>query len=277
MQSQNRSSADIQLIGRAFYAFSLLVLVVAYYNHELLHQLQNPVLIFPSADNTSWLFHLAGLPQLLVAHYSISLLFDITLFSSALLSLIYLDKKVFPICFLVLLCCYFITYNSYLAHHSHSLIGLLMMSTIFCVKSEKTFAELFGLLRYYVLFIFVSAALWKIFRGSVFSADQMFEILKQQHLYQLLDYPSGNYTWFIYYLIDHKILAQLLFIIGCMLQLSFFVGFFTRRFDKVLLVLFFVFFLGDYLFMGLGFYELYILSITLLPWPAIKAISMERS
>jgi len=54
-----------------------------------------------------------------------------------------------------------------------------------------------------------------------------------------------------------------LLIVGFLTQAAFLVGFFTRKFDQILLVLFFSFFIGNYFIMDLGFAPVYILCLPL--------------
>jgi len=257
----------IQSVKIIFYIFCVFVIAKAYFSNLLLHQLALPSLILPYADNTFWFFHFLGIPQYLVGSFSVSLLFDITMFVSILACLFLKKIKAFPIIFFLLFLCYFITLNSFRNHHAHNLIGVLLMSFSLCFQCSNLFAIGFFALRYYLLFIMSSAALWKLFRGSVFNLEHMSECLKLQHISYLVNNSNNLYADFIYFLINSQFISQTIFIAGFLIQLSFILGFFTEKYDKMLLVLFFTFFIGDYLLMDLAFVELYILSVTLFLYP----------
>ena len=70
MGKQDRANRDMQAVRRIFYAFSLVILGIVFYNNLLLHQMQSPVLIYPHADNTYWLLHYLGIPQFLLFRFA---------------------------------------------------------------------------------------------------------------------------------------------------------------------------------------------------------------
>lgn len=257
-----------KLIHYLFYGFCLLILVKTYFTHLLLSQLESPVLILPHADNTYWFFHLLQIPETLIAS-PVAMLFDITLLISPLLCITFSNKRWPTVLFSLLFLCYFITSNSFRGHHTSNLNGILLFSFIFWFKKDFWFTMGFYLMRYYLLFIMASAALWKLCRGSVFQANHMTEVLKYQQLDSFIYHPDAYFSKIIMYFIKHPDLAQGLFILATTIQLTFLIGFFTKKYDRLLLVLFFCFFLGDYFFMGLSFVETYILAITLLPWESL--------
>ncbi len=260
---------DIKKIRYLYYGFVLIVLVRFYDLNLLLHQFESPVLNFPDADNTFWFILYTGIPQFLVKNFTISLLFDLSLFIVPVLCLIFNRTRIFPVLFSIIFFLYFITVSNFQAHHAHNLNGILMLSILFYC-TPKTFASVLYFFRYYVLFVMVSAALWKIFRGSVFHLDHMSNTFLLQHLYVLTDHPSSTYSTVIKYLMDHPILSHLIFIMGTLLEFVFLIGFFTKKYDKLLIILFCCFFIGDYAINQLPFFEFYIFLIPLLHWKEIN-------
>ena len=218
---------DIKRIRYLYYGFVLVVFLRFYYLNLLLHQFESPVLNFPDADNTFWFFLYLGIPQFLVKNFTISFLFDLSLFLVPVLCLIFNKTRVFPFIFSALFLIYFITISNFQAHHAHNLNGILMISVLFFCK-PKTVVYVFYFLRYYLLFVLVSAALWKIFRGSVFHLDHMSNTFFAQHLYSLTDHPSSTYSIIIKYFINHPLLSQSIFVIGTLLELIFVVGFLLK-------------------------------------------------
>jgi hypothetical protein len=260
---------DITKIRYLFYGFVLFVFCRFYYLNLLLHQFESPIINFPEADNTFWLTLYLGIPQFLAQKFTTSLILDASLFIIPCLCIIYKNSRILPLLFFILYLFYFITISNFQAHHAHNLNGILMLSILFCFKS-RTFVPFFYFLRFYTLFIFVSSACWKLFRGSVFHMDHMSNTFFSIHIYSLTNQPTSPFSFFIKYLIDHAFVSQSIFIVGTLIQLSFLIGFFTKKYDRILIALFCFFFVGNYLFNRIPFIEFYVLLITLMNWKALN-------
>lgn len=110
-------------------------------------------------------------------------------------------------------------------------------------------------MRLYVLFIFCSAAMWKLFRGAIFEGDQFINILRNQHIEHLVLFQNHITTHVANWLIGHTAVAYIFYLLIAGLQLSFIIGFFTRKYDRILLVGFLLFILGDFLVMRVEYWE----------------------
>lgn len=257
-------------ISHIFYGYMLLVFLVEGYMYRLVHDLAGPILINPGSDNFYWLFHLLCVPQFIAGSVVSALAFEIMLLLITMLCIIFPCNNYCSIFFTLFFAVYIVTKNSFVAHHEHGLNGPLIMSLLFWVKNNVRFLLLFKAFRYYVIFMFVSAAAWKITRGSVFLPGQLSEILKTQHLQQLVFYSKSMYSEIISWLIEYPAVSNLFLISGTLLQFSFIIGFFTYRLDRLLLILFFLFFLCDYFLMGLSFYQWYVMAIVFLPTYSLR-------
>lgn len=251
--------------ARYYYAMVFLFVIKQWYSCLLLHQFQNPVLIYPNIDNTYWVFHLLQIPYFIAQHISAAYLIDTGLLFLPLILLIDKHRSLVARLFFVWFFVYFICVNTFSGHHSHMLIGILLGNFIFCMKSADQQYKSIHILRYYLLFMMVSAGLWKISRGSVFDADHMSNLLFNQNIYAILAAEKSYWTNFIDFLIKHKQYSHLLYISATVLELSFVIGFFSRKYDVMLGLLFILFFLFDYLLMDLNFIEISILLLALLP------------
>ena len=106
-------------------------------------------------------------------------------------------------------------------------------------------------MRYYFLYIFSSAALWKILRGSAFYHDQLSNILKQQQINLLLQNPDGYKAHIAQFLISHTNFSHALLLANVVLQLSFAIGFFTKKFDRFLFWFAILFVVANLFVMGI--------------------------
>jgi len=231
----------------------------------LLFQLHQAPFISVQADNLFWLYHAAQIPHFVLKHQLFAFALDLAWLLIAFLSIFKLQnrKRTSLLCLLVLN--YLIIYNSVSTQHEHILVGLLFFVPLLLIRDKTIFVLLFAGIRYYAIFTLFSAGLWKAYRGSLFTPNQMSEILKHQHIDYLISYPDAYFSHFINYLIAQPNLANLFWYGAWFLELSFVIGFFTRRFDKVLGSLFILFFIIDYLLMHLCFVEFCIFALVFYP------------
>jgi hypothetical protein len=264
--SVQKEQAQIQ---RFIYLFLSFVWLLRCYQGLLLFQLHQAPFISVKADNVFWLYHAMQIPRIILEHQFLAFTLDIAWLIIAFLGLFKTQNRWIAslICFLVFN--YLIIYNSVSTHHEHILVGLLFFVPVLLIRDKANFVLIFAGIRYYAIFILVSAGLWKVYRGSLFTPNQMSEILKHQHIDYLITYPEASFSHFISYLIRHPNLANLLWYGGWVIELTFVLGFFTRRFDKLLGSLFILFFIMDYLLMQLCFVEFCIFALVFYPWKGI--------
>lgn len=252
---------SLERFYRIYYVLIFLFIIKQGFDRLFLHQFAEPILIFPNIDNTYWLFHLLNIPQIIASNYNSLMAFDIILLSCSIALIFISNQRWLNRLFFVLYFIYFICVNTFSGHHSHMLIGILFGNFIFCFDKIELQIKYIYLLRYYLLFIMTSAAIWKIARGSFFDSHHLSNIIYNQNLYFSNIYPKQILT----FLIHQESISHILYITATLLELAFVIGFFTRKFDKLLVLLFILFFVMDYYLMGLNFTEMGILLITLFP------------
>jgi len=235
-----------------------------WWGHLGLHQLWEAPFVSPKADLLHWIFHYWTIPQHLIQHWHWGLGIDIGLLLLPILVYRFPKQRIWTYLYLPILLLYMLTYNSIATHHEHTLVGALFVAILLCIKSVRSFPIAFDALRYYTCFIMASAACWKIGRGALLESDQFVQILYTQHS-ELLVFGKGNYQSWITWLVHQPILCQVLWYLATGLELLFFIGFFTKKWDLWLWLAFWLFLLFDKLIMGLAFWELGILTICFLP------------
>lgn len=142
----------------------------------------------------------------------------------------------------------------------------IYMPLIFIYTDKKGFFNMALVLRLVFLVIFFSTALWKFRAGGFFNADQMSAILFRQHTAMLAYAPDHFFSNIIRYLIERPLLSQSLYHLATILEVSMFIGFFTRKYDRMLLVFALIFILFDYWLMEINYFSwlpmLFVLYIT---------------
>ncbi len=217
------------------------------------------------------LFIKTGIPAFILSSHSLSLSFDLCLFVLPVFFLL-TRKRMFAILFTAVAVIYFLLFNMVTAHFYHGFFTVIIISIPFWCKNETRFNLLWEGARYYLLYVFASAALWKIFRGSVFYTEQLSNILKHQQLDMFLQQPMSYQASCVQYLIAHPETSHVMLIMNVVVQLFFILGFFTKKFDSLLFVLAIVFCAANYFVMGITSTELLVLNLTLLNWKKIEAL-----
>ena len=255
---------------RIVFAGLLLYLLFAGFNGGFISCLQNPELKYLSVDNTFWLAHIIGLPQFFSAYFP-SVALQSVMMLTGVLAIIFPGNRWFPFLFWLSVTLFGITFYSYSGSHNHDLMALWLLPIPFLVKKLKSFDLLFEGLRYYFLFTFVSAACWKIFRGHVFDHGHMVKILKQQLVHKL-SYGFDSFTNAISYtLINNPSFSKTLLYLTIGLQLSFIIGFFTKKMDGYLVFVVLLFVISNVFVMNIFSFAYLLFVLTLIAFVQNKS------
>lgn len=267
---QGYTTNSRQTITRCVFSFILVSLGYHYFSHTLLHQLQSPVFGFAFIDPVYLFFSISGLASFIVQHYAVAMAIDMGLFACALSVIIFPRASWVVICFSILYFIYFVICNFYGMHHTHSMVGILLVSLPFWTKDNRKFNFLWAGLRYYTLCIYCFAFIWKLFRQSWLYVDQPMAILKDNLTAYLYFNPGTSqaalYDWFL----QHPGLLFSLHIVAVAMEGFFLIGFFTRKFDHFLIVAGILVHLGIIFFVDASFIEIFVLYFTLLRFPLVK-------
>lgn len=244
------------------YAFCILfylLMLLKLSNGFLLFQLK-PFLFNTRFDLVTWMLMKTGLHQLLLNSPKLWLAFDIAFYSMPLLYLLSRFKSVHTasvvaVIMLIVNFVYIQCYTLYPVNSIESFIPWLLFPFLLMCIDLRTFYFILHGLRYFFLFFCISAGIWKIAQGGLFNTGQMSGVLLYQHKEYLTSSPGYWYTNFIYWLISHRRFSYLLYLVATLLELTFAVGFFTRKYDRLLLAAFITFLLTDVLFMRIPYWE----------------------
>ncbi|HRH69803.1 MAG TPA: hypothetical protein PLB89_09880 [Flavobacteriales bacterium] len=263
------SAEQRKVLLRIYFGWILLALLWRWMDVSMLSQLEAPVLGNVYKDLTFWLFQLLGIQDGLTAHSGIALVFDIILTASVVLALARPNGVWYPRIYCTAILLYFVTHTTYANHHYRPIIGLLFAGIPFAFRSLDRFGWSFQALRYYVLFLYTSAGLYKVFRGSWLNMDQMTNIIENTQLELLLTHGDGWHAQLFTWLLVHEWAGWALFFACTVMETLFIIGFFTRRWDVALFCAAITLHIGFYFTMGFFAFELIVLDLTLLPWGRI--------
>lgn len=241
-----------------FYSFFIVFMVVRYFNELFLHQLISNPIRSPRIDLVVWITHYIGIPNL-ISNQIVSLTFDfiILLLPILILYRIFKGKKFNNLS--ASLCLFFGLYILFIycfpTLSIRKYLGLVLIPIAFIFQSKRRYYYYLELMRYYILFVFTSASLWKILRGVAWDPRHMQLTLKAQHIDNFVNWPDHYITKLIATLIEHPSFCTTLFILAVISQLLFFIGFITKKYDKLLAILMLIFILSDYLVMRIEYWE----------------------
>lgn len=263
LQDKEFSLRYITILCRIVFAIILIDLTLAGFSSVLAHQLQSPVLKFPYVDPTFWAMHLMHIPEFMTSHFYVSWALDILLFGTCIGALIFPEKKWIIALFIMSYFVYYIIFNSFGAHHTHSRIPILMAPVPF-LFSKKSFSYAWEALRYFTIFSYSAAFLWKFFRFSWLNDNQGILILKKNlapYLYFNPDtFLAEVYVWFL----NNPAWLNFIFFTGFILEGIFIIGFFTKKYDRYLFYISLLLPVGFWFLADALFFEQIVLSLTLL-------------
>jgi hypothetical protein len=258
-------------MARIVFAAAFLSLVWSYFANTLVFQLNYPTIKYPYVDITYWFMHYLQIPEFITSHFLISGLFDLALFASCIFSFLYPEKRWCVWSFLVLYFIYFITFNTFGGLHTNHKIGFLLIAIPFTVADYKSFNFLWQGLRYFLLFAYADAFLWKLFRLSWLHPDQGMLILKKNQAAFLYFEPHTWLAAFYRWVLQHPALVNGAYLAGFIMEGIFIIGFFTRKYDRLLLILSILLPIGFWLTADAYFFEFLIFSLTLINFHKVFA------
>jgi hypothetical protein len=247
-----------------FYALAIYKLI----NGMWLFQ-NTPFAFRPYFDGSLWMFLQTGMHQWLLYNTPASLAMDLMFYLlPAVYYFVFLRNiktaAIVAACMLFFNPLYVWCYTVFPTNSIEGHTAWLFTPVLFLCVTLTGFYLWMHALRYFFLFFFFSAALWKFYQGGVFEPMQMSGILLEQHKDLLATDPQGWYTSFIYWLIQHPVAGKLFYVAATGIELVFVIGFFTRRFDRLLLLLFCIFLVMDVLVMKIPYYEVLCLTLPFL-------------
>lgn len=263
--------------GLFFYSCFLAFLVVRFFDQLFLFQVSTNPIRSPRVDLIVWITHYIGIPDIISNSY-FSLFIDllIVLLPIIILYRLYSGLKIHKLAAVlsVLFAFYILIIYCFPTLSIRKYLGLVLIPIAFIFTSEKRYYHYLELMRYYLLFVFTSASLWKLVRGVAWDPTHMQLSLKAQHIDNFINWPDHFITRLISSFVDNPTLCTLIFIAATLSQFSFIIGFFTKKYDRLLAILLVIFIISDYLVMRIEYWE-FIVFLPLLLGKYPKSSNIE--
>lgn len=241
----------------------LVILVYKYFSSTLLSQQTHPPLLYPNLNILYWTFIISNLTDIFNYQW-LKYLLDISLFTSCILTLVNIKSNIYPIIFSVSLWFYQFLYFSIVAYQPFA-IGLLFPCLPFIFKSEIKFFIAYNFGRYFLCWLYFFAGVLKIINQGIFNINQLTDSIKISAADFIFYNPNHIKTQIMAFLIENIYLSYSLFISAVIIELTFFIGFLTKKYDLHLAVLFLTFHLINYQILDLPFINHAIIVTFFLP------------
>lgn len=241
--------------GRLFYGYVLLWLIIRACSHILPVQLQQPVLSKVMYDPALWFFKYTGIAALLASGNVWSVAFTILLFAVTFILVLRPASKALPVIFTACIFAMNITTNIYLTHSMHYLAAVTIFSVAFWPRNADTFSLLWQGARYYACWLYGSAFLWKLLLGAFWQWDAGVISAKANLATTIFLNPDTTLSHCYYFFLQHEYLLNIGQKLVVMAEGVFLAGFFTRKYDKLLIWLAIFIFASTVIFSDVFFAE----------------------
>lgn len=255
----------------------LLFLLLRWSEQTTLSQLLSPPMSAVELDLTYWLYKLSGLPSLIVYNKTGAILFDSLLFLTGLLSFLFPLQRRWIIPFSILLFIYVLSVNAFAMHHLGQVSGFMVVLLPFWIADNFKFSLAAEGMRYFTCFIYFMAFIWKTFIGnSFYYLHQGAGSFKSN----LIDYiwlnPHNLLTLAYKWTIRHEWLLDggeklIILLEGIMI-----IGFFTKKYDSILIWVPVIIHVATYFFADVFFIELLVLDLFFLSSRQLELIGRQR-
>lgn len=248
------------IISRLVFIYIFLCLAFRFLLMTTPSHLLQPPLFLLNLDITYWLYKFSGIPALAIYNKPGAVFFDICLFVLCLSCILFPLKRIIIILFTCFFFIYAITYNTYVVHHTHPLTILMLITIPFWFKRYRVWKIMWEGMRYYICYIYVMSFIWKLcINNSFFFWKQGIGSVKLNLAEYIYHNPhtfmSSVYTFFI----SHPNLLNAGNTFIFLLEGLMVIGFFTKKYDRLLILLPVIIHLCTYVFADVFFIEMLVL------------------
>jgi len=237
MSSTNSGIANNRiLITRTTVVLGLFFTAWRAYCHDLVPQLEHPVLFRSGYNLSYWLTRCCGADQWLLQRPARAWTLIGILCGSGLLLLWRPRRRLWAFLFAISYLFHTIIFNLYLCQTSHVQAGFVMLFWSFCASSDERFAQWWRVMRYYVCYIFFTAFLWKLNYGSLWHWRDGELFFREHAAPYLFWHPHTSLAGLYRYLLQHPVWLNAGEKMIFLCQGLFVTGFFTRNYDRAFIV-----------------------------------------
>ncbi len=259
------STTDTQLMIRRTVLLAVAVsLIYRFIAVSYPHQMEEPLLTSPGLDLFYWFWILTGMAELMTAT-----VYGYIHMAALWILLIIAWFRPFQGIWFGLIALFFLTfmvnYNLYSGHHTHCAWGIFLATLALAATRPVAFGISWSALRLYACYLYGSAFLWKLFRGSLWHSEQARTVLEVNLAHYMHLHPDTLLTQVYEFLLVYSIVLFLLYCLAMAIECVFLAGFFTRRWDGILFFVPILLHSGTYFMADVMFFEMLVLNLAFIP------------
>lgn len=257
--------------AKIVFGYFLVLLIYRYYSSTFLIFAVGQPMKGPELDYAFWLSHLTGFPHFIIQHDWTSLLIDSGVVIFALACFLS-DKYRNVFCMLLMLFFFVqrITLESYACSHSKSISTVFIALLPFYFKKETTFTLVAEFSRYFLIYVLVASAFYKFYNGGLSDPSNFATVLVNQHSDLAILNPTHICYKIASFLIARPAIAGISYVLLFLTQAIFIIGFFTKKYDRLLFIALFIFAVMTYFIMRIYNLDITILGLYLLLFTSKK-------
>ncbi|MCY7290591.1 MAG: hypothetical protein LH615_00250 [Ferruginibacter sp.] len=236
---------------RIIFTILLVEILIYFFCNIHIAALVNNTFIGFEQDPLLWLIYFTGLPQLILNNIYVSSFIDISILLLLLALILKPLNRWIAITLFILLFIFYAVFTAHLGHRNYQSGYLFILLPFFFINVKRK-QIVFEFTRYFLLFFYVSAAFFKLKSGSLFSIDHFSQALVNQFTPYFLERSNSIRIDFNLYLITHHKVASVFYVGATILEFAAIIGFFTKRFDNYLAVIFLLFHFANWFIMDIA-------------------------
>jgi hypothetical protein len=262
------------ILTRLLIGYMLCFLFLRFFEHATPSGIMQPPLFNVQMDISYWAFRLSPLPMLIVYNPIGAIIFDALLLGFGIASFLFPLKTWLIISFSIFIFIFILTANGFGMHHAHWMTGIMIVLFPFWFKDNTRCKQLWEGIRYYTCFLYVMAFIWKTGIGnSFFNWQQGIGTFKLNLVTYLYQNPEGWLSGFFRWCIRESWFLNTGNVLIMIMEASMIIGFFTKRWDRILFWFPIIIHLATYLFSDVLFLELLILDVSFLNMNQLDRLS----
>ena len=231
-----------------------------YVAHGISFNQVKPLFFNAGPDITGHLIFGTGLQHSLLQHGWLRLVMDLLFFLlSPFLVYCFIKRKrgvAFLACFSIIFNILYIYLLSAMSFVSKEpFIAWMLMPVLFTKNNTTSFYFKLNALRILFILFFASAGIWKLRGGGAFDMETMSGILVRQHSIALAAGAHNFLLFIVRFLIEHPAISFIIYWLVILAEIFFFIGLFTKRFDRLLIIILVLFICFDYVLMQINYFS----------------------
>ena len=264
------------IITRLVFLFILFFLAFRFFINVTPSHFLQPSLFLIQFDFTYWLYKFSHLPDIIIQKQIGSYIFDVLLFFTCIMSIVFPLKRIFIIFFSLLFIIYALSYYTYIVHHAHPLSIIMIITLPFWAAKKEHWKLLWEGMRYYICFIYTASFIWKTVYGtSFFFWNNGVTSAKYNLAEYIYHNPHSLMSSIFKHFISHSIYLNIGHIFIILLEGLMVVGFFTKKYDKYLMLVPIIIHITTYFFADVFFIEWLVLIFVFFSNKQIETIGKK--